>query len=228
MSFACFGSRHGLNIKSRHHYWVCLEIEYPKLDGLELIFIFFNFDGHSTCLLLIGWISIYVPGSRFSSPSPPTPQCYGTCPPSIPNKNILFACCLQHFRATASHLLAICTQPSTYTLFVRAIYVPQNTSVPPMYVLPACCLHITYLHQSMSWFSTIRPIAYLFQLLVCNSMQFYYFCYITRIACLFATFIPLIAYLYTNYLRPTHLRLTNCPIYCRYTTDILPIQDGYK
>ena len=82
----------------------------------------------------------------------PPPQWYGTPPLPFPPKKLPFACYLQHFRVTASHLHPICSisepQPSTCLFAAFKGYI-----LPTKYlnVLPACYLHITYVHLCIAF-----------------------------------------------------------------------------
>ena len=92
------------------------------------------------------YIYIYlfpVPGS-VAPHHPPN----GMVPPHYPPQKKHFEYYLQHFRVMASHLHAICSIPKPH-LFVafNSHTLPTKYLGTTNYVLPACCLHITYIHM---------------------------------------------------------------------------------
>ena len=111
----------------------------------------------------------------------------GMVPPHYPPKKtlcMLFAAFQSYGLPFACYLHAICSIPKPH-LFVafNSHTLPTKYLGTTNYVLPACCLHIIYMHIFSSYTTN-------------NVYVITLFIYILPIACLYATYIPLTAYLH--------------------------------
>ena len=101
-------------------------------------------------------------------------------------------------------------RPSTYNLFVafkRRIFPAKYIGTTS--VLPACCLHITYIHLCICFHLHTISCVSIYKSLICNPTNTYYIIFPCR-------YMPLCNLLYTTHsvpiyhLCPIHLRLTSC------------------